>query len=318
MFWDKKKIVTLSVLGVLAIFAYIANSSNSNGRVLDISPEYFAIKDSLSIRTITLSTPQGQKVELSANSGVWLVNGQYRASELNLGRLLYILKNVRAKRELTSTSSKSIIEKIKNEGVRIRVMSSDKLLNEFIADNGEITSSSCFYDIKSNKAYFVELPNVHTDDFSSFFKTDQNVWRSRLIANNSLKSLVTLTSNLAGKEVKFTYKNAFFEIPNVKNIDSNTVGMYLIQFRNLECDGFLDDSLKKFCTKDFKKAFASVTITDLDTTKNNKLYFFELPSQKKRFMGYSKKLDECFWLSKSKTMDLLIETEKLFEKQKQQ
>lgn len=318
MFWDKKKIVTLSLLSVLAIFAYVVNSNSSNSRVIDIEPDYFSIKDSLAIRTITLNTPQGQKVELSANSGVWLVNGQYRASELNLGRLLYILKNVRAKRELTSASSKTTIEKIKNEGIRVKVMSSDKVLNEFIADNGEITSSSCFYDIKGNKAYFVELPKVHTDDFSDFFKTDPNLWRSRLIANNSLKSLVTLTSNLGGKEVKFTYKNAFFEIPNVKNIDSNTVGMYLIQFRNLECDGFLDDSSKKFCTKDFRKAFASVTITDLDTAKNNKLYFFELPNQKKRFMGYSKKLDECFWLSKSKTMDLLIETEKLFEKQKQQ
>jgi hypothetical protein len=318
MFWDKKKIVTLSLLSVLAIFAYIANSSSSNSRVLDITPEYFAIKDSLSIRTIILSTAQNQKVELSASPGGWLVNGQYRASELNLGRLLYILKNVRAKRELTNASSKSTIERIRNEGVRIKVMSGDKVLNEFITDNGEITSSSCFYDIKTNKAYFVELPNVHTDHFSNFFKTDPNLWRSRLITNNSLKSLVTLTSNLAGKEVKFTYKNAFFEIPNVKNIDSNTVGMYLIQFRNLECDGFLEDSLKRFCTKDFEKAFASITITDLDTAKNNKLYFFELPNQKKRFMGYSKKLDECFWLSKSKTMDLLIETEKLFEKQKQQ
>ena len=315
MFWDRKKIITLTLLAALGVFAYITSVGKGTTQVLDIAPEHFAIKDTLAIRTIVLS--QGsRRVELSSKTGAWQVNGRHRASELNIQRLLYIIKNVRAKRSLTTASAQATIDKLKKDGVTIQVLGQDKPLLEFIADDGELTSSSCFYDPKSQKAYFVELP-AYTDDFSHFFKVDANVWRSRLIASNSIKNLETLTSNFNGKVVRFTYKDAFFEIPNVKNIDSNTVGMYLIQFRNLECDAFVADSLQHLCPKDFKKAFGSVTIKDIDPTQSNTLYFFEIPSHKRQFLGYSTKLNECFWLAKNKTLDLLIETEKLFEKQQQ-
>lgn len=315
MFWDKKKIIVLGILGALSLLAYVVNRDTGPGKTLDLEPDYFAVIDSASVRTITLAHAN-QNVELSAASGTWLVNRKHRASELNLTRLLYIIKHVRAKRELSSVNAKTVIEAIKKEGITVKVYDNEKLLKEFIIDQGDVTTSSCFYDIKTQKAYFVELPSV-TDDFSSFFKTDANYWRSRLISTNSMKSLERLTSNLKGKLVTFTYKDSFFEIsPKVKDVDSNTVGMYLIQFRNLECDAYLEDSLQHLCTQDLKKAFGSVSIKDVDSTKNNTLYFFDIPSRKRQFLGYSSKQKECFWLAKNKALDLLIETEKLFEKQK--
>lgn len=314
MFWDKKKIIVLIVLATLSVMAYVINIETGPSHNLDIEADYFAVKDSGSVRQITLSKGV-QNVELSATSGAWLVEGKYRASELNLTRLLYIVKHVRAKRALSSANAKEIIESIKKEGITVKVYDSQKLLTEFIVDNGDITTSSCFYDTKTQKAYFVELPSF-SDDFSNFFKMDVNYWRSRQVSANSMKTLKRLTSNFKGTKVTFTYKDGFFEVPNVKNIDSNTVGMYLIQFRNLECDAYLEDSLQHLCPTDFSKAFGSVGIEDIDSTKNNTLYFFDIPSRKRQFLGYSSKQKACFWMAKNKTLDLLIETEKLFEKQK--
>jgi hypothetical protein len=316
MFWDKKKIITLSVLGVLAILAFATSYQGGNSKVLNVEPNYFAIKDTLSIRKIVIADNQNNTVELNTSTGAWMVNNQHRASELNLTKLLYIIKHVTANRELTGTNAAETISKIKKEGFKISIFGANGLLKEYITDNGDITSSSCFYDAKTQKVCFVELP-AYTDDFSRFFKADANQWRSRLVCTNNLKDLESITSNLEGKIVKLTYNGSFFDVPNVTKIDSNTVGMYLLQFRNLECDQFLSDSSKKYCSTDFTKAFAFVSIKDIDSTKNNKLYFFEIPQNKKQFLGYSTALKECFWIAKNKTLDLLIDSEKLFEKRKE-
>src|SRR5690606_18614750 len=118
-------------------------------------------------------------------------------------------KNVKVKRELTGQTAKETIEKIKKEGIHIKVLGAEKTLADFIADNGDITSSSCFYDPQTQKAYFVELPS-YTDDFSHFFNTDVNVWRSRLLCNNRMKSLQSVTSNFSGKIVKIEFNKDFF------------------------------------------------------------------------------------------------------------
>lgn len=315
MFWDKNKFITLALLLILSILAFFSVQSTTHSKSIDVETDFFAVLDSNSVKEVQIKNVNSQ-VQVSSKSGLWMVNGRYQASLLNISRLLYIIKNVRIKRELSGVTSQQTIDKLIKEGTQIKIFGTNGVMQEYIVDNGDITTSSCFYSPANKKAYFVELP-AYTDDFSQFLNADVNHWRSRLICTNSLKSLDEVTSNWSGKKVSLKFKNDFFVVDGVKNIDSNTVGMYLIQYRNLECDRFVEDSLKSLCKSSNLKSFASVTIKDIDSTENNVLTFFEYSANKKQFLGYSSKLDECFWLNKAKTMDLLIESEQLFAKRKE-
>lgn len=315
-FWNTNKFLTIGLLLVLAVVAYVSNLANTSSKSLDIAPEYFATLDSAGINKIQLSVASGKTVTLQKNGSEWMVNNAYKASKMNINRILFILANVRVKREFSGPTEKETIAKLTSEGTKVQVFVNNKLDKEFIMDNGDITSSSCFYSSATQKAYFVELP-AYTDVFSRFVSADLNMWRSRLICENQLKQIDRVITTWEGKKVQIKYQNDFFKVENVNHLDSMILGRYLIQYRNLECDKFLEDSSKSLCTRDFSKAFGSVQIQDIDSTKNTNLYFFNIPNEQKYFLGYSTMLKECFWISKNKAVDLLIESEKLFEKRKE-
>ncbi len=134
MFWDKNKFITLALLLILSILAFFSVQSTTHSKSIDVETDFFAVLDSNSVKEVQIKNVNSQ-VQVSSKSGLWMVNGRYQASLLNISRLLYIIKNVRIKRELSGVTSQQTIDKLIKEGTQIKIFGTNGVMQEYIVDN---------------------------------------------------------------------------------------------------------------------------------------------------------------------------------------
>ncbi len=305
---DLKFYLTISTIVVLSILAWLTVRDEKNA-TLDINENAFAVADTSAITKVVVTKPNQPLVSLKKENGKWKVSDKYwsEIDDVQQRRLFFCLSQVRVRRPVSEKQLSTIVKRAKENGLKVQVYSANDLVQEFYIDGDQSSDIGSVY-VKGNEAYYVDV--IGADEFSAavFFNIQEEAWRNRTLFASQIRSLEDLQIDFLKKPrvtTSIVFDNGFFKVNNVAKLDSNRLGMFLMQYRSVKVDQYLsaNDSL----VKSYVKAGAdfAIQIKDLDSTKNNKVEFYFNPANPNFLIGYSAKEHTPFKISKGKVSRLL-------------
>ncbi|MFQ3576878.1 MAG: hypothetical protein SNJ77_10630 [Cytophagales bacterium] len=296
---DKKKWMTLALLGILLAWVILLNLPQKNNFELDINADSFALEHSNEVDSITFDY-EGKILSMSKFGGDWLINGKVKAEKSLVERMLNMTSQIKLKRAWNTEKTDSSASYV---GITF-FKSGQKLLGFMLKKEG----LSVMKTSENSKSYLAEIPGF-SDSFGSYFTANELTWKSNLIFNSTLRTLNELEI-INHKDPKFNlkanYKDGFFDFKGLALPDTQKVGLFLSQFREVRYDYGLNDSLKVLSRKllSVQKPLLSIEVVDIDSTKNNFLTIYELKENKRFYLGTTKVVSDTFLISKKTITNL--------------
>lgn len=296
---DKKKWITVGLLTALLLWAIALNWPEKSAFELDINPDSFALVGIDEVDNITV-TYGSKVVNLRKWGNHWLINETTKAEPLLVDRMLKLAEKVKLKRAWTGEKTDSA-----SSFANLKFFKSGNLALEYDFKTEGLSVVRKPNDMKS---YLAEIPGF-SDSFGSLFAANEVSWKSNLIFNSTLRTLNELeTFNFKDKNfsLKAVYKDGFFEFKGMAVPDTQKVGMFLAQFREVRYDYDLNDSLKVLSRKllAVQKPLLTISVKDIDSTKNNFLTIYELNENKRFYLGTTKTVSDTFLISKKTISNL--------------
>lgn len=305
---DKKKFIVIAGLLLLAVVAYFVTNIDANKIELDISSDYFTISDTNAIDKIEIIDALKGVNTFYLNNKKWDLNKKYIVDKENISKFFLIFSTVQVKRVSIGNNSKELIENMEKGGIIVNIYSKNKILKSFITDDGTFSSSTCFMDSKFKKPYFVEIPSL-TDNFGHIFKINESLWASKRLFSSSFRTLQSISiKQLPNKEIlSIEYDKGFFKVDGVQYIDTNAIGNYLLQYRDIRFDDYVPDSLQTTFNKRFESSNYTIEVTDIDSLKSNKITLLAFNEDPRLMLGKQSKNPRVFVIAKQRLKNLIVD-----------
>jgi hypothetical protein len=290
---DWKKLLTLFVLIILLVWVIKLNWPSRETFELDIDENFFALKESNLVSMVVIEDGNEKKV-LKKWGSFWIINDKYKAEPTYVKRMIDLSTQVKLKRIWDEEVDTHMVNFIKISYYNDTIL----LMEYFLKKNG----LSVIKKEKKSKAYLAEIPGF-SDSFGDYFAVHPSTWKTDLIFFSTLRTLNELIihhSKINESSIHARYKDGFFEIDGLIQPDTQKVGKYLYQFSEVRYDYSLNDSLQKIAYKllENKKPFLTIEVKDIDSTRNNKLMVYEIPENKKYYLGTTKIFSDTFLVNK--------------------
>ncbi len=305
---QRNKILTIFGLGLLGVVAYFVSTSSTTQTDIDIQPDYFALTDTNSINKIEIVSANNISHTFKLNNRKWKLDDVYNVDQENISKFFLVFSRVRVKRGSSGNNAIELKNKLNQHGLKIRIYDQNNLIKTFIADDGSITSTTCFMDEQSQKPYFVEIPSL-TDNFGHIFNIQAANWASKRLFSSTLRTLQSINiKQLPDRDIlSITYNKGFFDVDGVQRIDTNAIGNYLIQYRDIKFDDFVPDSLTSEFKERLNLAKYTITVFDIDSLKNNTIKLVDFKEDPRLMIGSQSNNTGVFIISKARLKNIIVD-----------
>ena len=263
----KLAIIFVGQIILIVILGFVLNTPNS----IDYNPKSFTVADTAAINKVTLKTDEGN-IELSIVNGKWFVNAAFAADKALIRTLKSVLNRVEVIRPVSQSTNDEILNSLKEQGTLVNI----DLENESKAFyTGGNESKTVSYWALDDKVYRVGVPG-YNDYLSAIFSLTEIQWKDRQIFNSTWTSVNKIIVDHSEKpDFEVVYENSNLSIPGLNPLDTNNMMNYVYQFDNYLINEYLaQGQFERYDSLSNTKAMATISLTDIDETKNLQLTIF--------------------------------------------
>ncbi len=180
-----------SWIGMAAIVVLLGGmiwflSTGERGSSLNPNDTAFALEDTAWVSHIRIIQMQENReitrVDLEEiDSGVWEVNGTYRAFQPQIGHLLTTLKHIQVKEALTGSGIESAEKILGLMHTRVEVEGPDGPIKTYLVGTSTRNSRGTLMKLEgASQPFIVERPDLQ-GYINPFFTIDVDIWREKLL-----------------------------------------------------------------------------------------------------------------------------------------
>ncbi|HAH59584.1 MAG: DUF4340 domain-containing protein [Lentimicrobium sp.] len=254
--------IIVLILGVLAAVLILGRS----GTTLDSRTGDFAVPDTAAITRIFMADKSDRTVLLERQpDGTWMLNGQYKAHQENMGILLNTIANIAVRQPVARAAHDNILKLLAARSVKVEVYKNsyriklgsirlfpyEKKARTFYIGDATMDNNGSYALIEgAGKPVVVYLPGLR-GYISSRFTTLENDWRMHTIFAHKLPEIASIEVNfpLQPSESFRLVNNdnksiSLFQLEsNMQVTDYDTLKLmnYINAYRNIRFETLLND-----------------------------------------------------------------------------
>ena len=150
------------------------------GGTVEVDKNIFKNYDLKEINQVVLESKMG-RVELKFNGSKWEVNNQFNADASMIQVLFATFQQAEPKRPVAASIQDSLSRELKENGVRVSLIASDKTeLSFYAGGNAQKTQAFFCLDGEEPKSYVVTIPGYRVY-VSGIFEVVEKDWRDKLV-----------------------------------------------------------------------------------------------------------------------------------------
>ena len=204
---------------------------------LNFNPDLFMIRDTTQIEKFQFHSKILDHY-FSRQEG-WKINNKF-PSDPNLRKMLFtVSKRVKVSRALTGNEKEQLLKRNEEMGTSVILTVDGDERSYSVVGNANKTKT---YFIENQEVYQVDIPG-YQDFLASIYELKRDQWRDRLVFNGNwrtIQKMEVIYPEKSDKNLLIRFKETFYEVDDLTQIDSSAVVAYLNQFEYSTARPFLD------------------------------------------------------------------------------
>lgn len=293
----KRNIIIIAVIVLLGILAAVVAVRNTRKSTF---PQDYHIKNTSTITKIFMADKENNQVTLTRQDSIWMVDGQYEASQPMIDLLLSTLEDMRIRQQVNKAATENVIKAIAAKSVKVEIYQNNYLINWFkgkvklfrrerlavtyyVGSETQDMLGSYMFREGDKVPYIVHIPGFR-GFISPRFVTDPYAWRSHRIADLPVQRIGSVQleipampeeSFIISREGEGFVMDLLQPRQRVQGFDTARVAQLLSSFVNLNFDEYAKVVPKVELDTTFSKDPRTIlTITDVDgNSRQLKTYY---------------------------------------------
>tara|TARA_B110000438_G_scaffold225640_1_gene219728 strand:- start:536 stop:1462 length:927 start_codon:yes stop_codon:yes gene_type:complete len=200
---------------------------------LNFDPDLFMIRDTTQIEKFQFHSKILDHY-FSRQEG-WKINNKF-PSDPNLRKMLFtVSKRVKVSRALTGNEKEQLLKRNEEMGTSVILTVDGDERSYSVVGNANKTKT---YFIENQEVYQVDIPG-YQDFLASIYELKRDQWRDRLVFNGNwrtIQKMEVIYPKKSDKNLLIRFKETFYEVDDLTQIDSSAVVAYLNQFEYMQAN----------------------------------------------------------------------------------
>ena len=200
---------------------------------LSFNPDLFMIRDTTRIEKFQFHSKILDHY-FSRQEG-WKINNKF-PSDPNLRKMLFtVSKRVKVSRALTGNEKEQLLKRSEEMGTSVILTVDGDERSYSVVGNANKTKT---YFIENQEVYQVDIPG-YQDFLASIYELKRDQWRDRLVFNGNwrtIQKMEVIYPEKSDKNLLIRFKETFYEVDDLTQIDSSAVVAYLNQFEYMQAN----------------------------------------------------------------------------------
>ena len=200
---------------------------------LSFDPDLFMIRDTTQIEKFQFHSKILDHY-FSRQEG-WKINNKF-PSDPNLRKMLFtVSKRVKVSRALTGNEKEQLLRRNEEMGTSVILTVDGDERSYSVVGNANKTKT---YFIENQEVYQVDIPG-YQDFLASIYELKRDQWRDRLVFNGNwrtIQKMEVIYPEKSDKNLLIRFKETFYEVDDLTQIDSSAVVAYLNQFEYMQAN----------------------------------------------------------------------------------
>ena len=200
---------------------------------LSFNPDLFMIRDTTRIEKFQFHSKILDHY-FSRQEG-WKINNKF-PSDPNLRKMLFtVSKRVKVSRALTGNEKEQLLKRNEEMGTSVILTVDGDERSYSVVGNANKTKT---YFIENQEVYQVDIPG-YQDFLASIYELKRDQWRNRLVFNGNwrtIQKMEVIYPEKSDKNLLIRFKETFYEVDDLTQIDSSAVVAYLNQFEYMQAN----------------------------------------------------------------------------------
>jgi|GEM_PF-2648375 len=242
-------------------------------------------------------------IDCRAFAGGFMINDRFPMDQNLLTVLAAVLQQVRVLRPLSGQEQQEVRASIYQTGSQVQVFQGDNLLLSFWS-GGDRSKQNTYFVSEDGVVYVVHLPGYASYVYG-LFELPLSKWRSRTVFFNTWRSLLSYSYQdykVSGNDFQIKYKDPFFAVSGIYQLDSNKVMNYLQDLVSLKASSIVDTTYQGM-------PWLELSTTDIDPGKNQTLILYGDQSQAS-VLG---KAGDQFFIFRTADLEPLLKSSEYFK-----
>lgn len=258
---------------VTALVYYLRNDGT-----VEVDKNMFKDFDLNAIDQVVLESKKG-RVELKFQGVKWEVNNQFDADASMIEVLFATLQQAEPKRPLSASIQDSISNELRQNGIKVSLISSGKTESTFYA-GGNTQKTQAFFCTENGerKSYLITIPGYRVYA-SGIFEVPEKDWKNKFVFGFNWRNFQRLETTFPQKpsdNFEVAFQDNYFAVQGLTDVDTTKLNDYLDDVSLLTVDEYINqhvfsDSLTR------PSPFMVITVKDIA----QRVYSLELYSPPK-------------------------------------
>jgi hypothetical protein len=239
----KNKRLAILFCALCCMTAIVFYLGKTDGAVA-VSRSMFKDFDFKSIDQVVLESKKG-RVDLKFNGTKWKVNNQFDADQSMVEVLFATLQQAEPKRPLATDIQDSIITGLKQQGVKVSVVSAGQSALTFYAGGNAQKTQAYFATIDDDpKSYLVTIPGYRVYA-SGIFEVPEKDWKNKYVFGFNWRNFQRLEAEFPGqRENNFEVvpNDNYFSVAGIISVDTAKLNTFLDDISLLTVDNYLEEA----------------------------------------------------------------------------
>ncbi|MDG1106409.1 MAG: hypothetical protein P8N26_09615 [Cyclobacteriaceae bacterium] len=200
---------------------------------VSFDPDLFMIRDTTQIEKFQFHSKILDHY-FSRQEG-WKLNNKF-PSDPNLRKMLFTVSSrVKVSRALTGNEKEQLLKRNEELGTSVTLTLDGDERSYSVVGNANKTKT---YFIENQEVYQVDIPG-YQDFLASIYELKRDQWRDRLVFNGNwrtIQNMEVIYPEKSDKNLLIRFKETFYEVDGLTEIDSSAVVAYLNQFEYMQAN----------------------------------------------------------------------------------
>ena len=200
---------------------------------VSFDPDLFMIRDTTQIEKFQFHSKILDHY-FSRQEG-WKLNNKF-PSDPNLRKMLFTVSSrVKVSRALTGNEKEQLLKRNEEMGTSVILTVDGDERSYSVVGNANKTKT---YFIENQEVYQVDIPG-YQDFLASIYELKRDQWRDRLVFNGNwrtIQKMEVIYPEKSDKNLLIRFKETFYEVDDLTQIDSSAVVAYLNQFEYMQAN----------------------------------------------------------------------------------
>jgi hypothetical protein len=238
---QKNKRLAILLLAVSCITAAVYLTTRGEGG-LEVNKNLFKDYDLKGVTQIILES-KNAKVDLKFNGTRWIVNDKFDADQSMIEVLFATLQQAEPKRPLPASVQDSVSNFLKENGVKVSVISSGKTETVFYGGGNAQKTQTFFYAESADaRSYLMTIPGYRVY-VAGIFELPEKGWKNKYVFGFNWRNFQSLETRFPQKpsdDFNVALQDDYFAVQGVAAVDTAKLNDYLDDVSLLTVDEYAD------------------------------------------------------------------------------